>query len=199
MNFKKLLPLLLLVFVLAFAGCSSDDASKDDGASQDSASQDATSAFVEGTVIDATMNTVSILSDEQENMTFATEGAEIETAGDGIVIGDVVTIHYTGELAEGEEVQTATVDRIVVVKNMIDEALNDVTNTVSGKITDATMNSVTISAADGNQYTFMTDGAEVGGAAEGLEIGKDITISYIGELDATIGDAVQQVGVTKID
>lgn len=54
--------------------------------------------------------------------------------------------------------------------------------TVSGTITDASMNTVTIQTDDGTELTFSTEDAETSGA-DGLETGSTATIIYAGDID----------------
>ncbi len=56
--------------------------------------------------------------------------------------------------------------------------------TVSGTITDASMNTITITTDDGAELTFGTEDADKSGA-NGLETGSTATIIYSGDIDGT--------------
>lgn len=69
---------------------------------------------VSGTVYDATMNTLTLITDDREVYAFATTDADIEATDDGIVIGYPVTVSYSGQLDDRVPEQTVSPDRIEV-------------------------------------------------------------------------------------
>lgn len=134
-----------------------------------------------GAIEDATMNTITIKTIAGDTYSFTKENASVEV-GNGLLIGENVTIYYTGTLQDAQN-QTAEAVRIT------DET------TLTGKITDATMNTITIGIEGDKVFSFGTEDASVE-AADGLLIGETVTIYYTGDLDAEA--EVQTVTVVRI-
>lgn len=188
---KKVLIVLLVLVIVAAIGVGlyfilrpSDDAASSSSAIAENS--------IDGTVYDAAMNTLSIETGNGARYVFSTEGALIEAGGDGLVIGDSVTVYYTGDLVEGQEAQTVTVTRVVVTSL---PAQQD--QSVVGVVTDATMNTLTIELANGATYTFSTGDAEMDTGADGLLVGDTVTVYYQGEL--AVDQQVQTVTVTRVE
>lgn len=58
-------------------------------------------------------------------------------------------------------------------------------NTVTGEVVDATMNTLTIKTDDGQELTFMTEGADTSGLSNGLTVGEEVTVTYDGDIEGT--------------
>lgn len=195
---KKILLVALLAALVILAGCGAGAVSSlvesgSESSSVSAASSGASSLAgdgsnaldgeraIGGAIEDATMNTITIKTIAGGTYSFTKENASVEV-GNGLLIGENVTIYYTGTLQDAQN-QTAEAVRIT------DEA------TLTGKITDATMNTITIGIEGDKVFSFGTEDASVE-AADGLLIGETVTIYYTGDLDAEA--EVQTVTVVRI-
>ncbi|MFV0351302.1 MAG: hypothetical protein ACK5JF_03190 [Oscillospiraceae bacterium] len=195
---KKILLVALLAALVILAGCGAGAVSSlvksgSESSSVSAASSGASSLAgdgsnaldgeraIGGAIEDATMNTITIKTIAGGTYSFTKENASVEVEN-GLLIGENVTIYYTGTLQDAQN-QTAEAVRIT------DEA------TLTGKITDATMNTITIGIEGDKVFSFGTEDASVE-AADGLLIGETVTIYYTGDLDAET--EVQTVTVVRI-
>lgn len=82
---------------------------------------------LQGTLTDATMNTLTVQAVDGSSYTFGTEGVELATGEDGLLIGEAVTITYRGDLDSKQAEQTVELLSITV-EGSPDEGLesNDV-------------------------------------------------------------------------
>lgn len=106
---------------------------------------------VTGTVLDVSMNTLTVAAGEQEYTLYIAD-AEHEYAN-GIQTGNTVTVTYVGSLEDPEHLMVTKVqdsDPNEAAKNAVYE----------GTIVDATMNTLTIQTEDGAVMTFIKEGAE---------------------------------------
>lgn len=55
---------------------------------------------LQGTLTDATMNTLTVQAVDGSSYTFGTEGVELATGEDGLLIGEAVTITYRGDRSD---------------------------------------------------------------------------------------------------
>ncbi len=69
---------------------------------------------ISGTVYDATMNTLTLITDDRKVYAFATEGVDTRVTDSGIIIGYPVTVEYYGQLDDGTREQTVSLDHIEV-------------------------------------------------------------------------------------
>lgn len=195
---KKILLVALLAAFVILAGCGAGAVSSlvksgSESSSVSAASSGASSLAgdgsnaldgeraIGGAIEDATMNTITIKTIAGGTYSFTKDNASVEVEN-GLLIGENVTIYYTGTLQDAQN-QTAEAVRIT------DEA------TLTGKITDATMNTITIGIEGDKVFSFGTEDASVE-AADGLLIGETVTIYYTGDLDAET--EVQTVTVVRI-
>lgn len=74
------------------------------------AAEAATVSIITGEVIDAAMNTVIIRTEDGADLIFSKEDAEIDL-NDGFVIGNLITIEYTGKI-EGNDASLAKAVKI---------------------------------------------------------------------------------------
>lgn len=100
-----------------------------------------------GTVVDASMNTLTITAEDGQRYTLNIMDAQHEYAN-GIQTGNIVTITYEGNLSDMENV--------IVVKVQDEDPNTAAQNAVyEGTIIDGTMNTVTIETDDGAMMTFL--------------------------------------------
>lgn len=69
-------------------------------------------------------------------------------------------------------------------------------DTITGTVEDASMNTLYLSDATGVIYLFSTEGVEIEGGADGLEVGDTVTVSFEGTIQPT--DQMQDVTVTSV-
>lgn len=93
---KKRLMMVLLAAVVVMAVCACSGPSEEK---------------LQGTVVDATMNTLTIQTDDGQEYTFATEDADTSGLADGLTIGNKVLVTYTGEI-KGTDASGAAVTSI---------------------------------------------------------------------------------------
>lgn len=72
-----------------------------------------------------------------------------------------------------------------------------VVQTVSGIVSDATMNTLQIETAEGNLYNFSIQDVEIVAGENGLLIGAEVEVSYYGELEASVMNEAVKIVVTK--
>lgn len=75
-------------------------------------SASAATQTIDGVLVDATMSTITIQTADGGRYTFDKSGAQV--TGDGLVIGENVTLHLCGTLQPGETIQTALLMAIVI-------------------------------------------------------------------------------------
>lgn len=78
-----------------------------------SGSQDAKDE-VTGVLLDATMNTAVLVTENKDTLSFATGGAEMITPESGMMIGDTLTVTYEGDLDNRNSFPAATARKVVV-------------------------------------------------------------------------------------
>ncbi len=127
-----------------------------------------------GTVEDASMNTLTVQVDGQ-NYTVNISDAQHEYAN-GIQTGNKVTITYIGDLSDSD------VQIVKVTDSDPNTAASDAVYT--GKITDATTNTITIQTNDGATMTF--DKSEADDEVGDLEVG--ISVSIVADASASSSD-----------
>ena len=192
---KKILALLLAgAVILGVSACNKKD---DQPAAP--GEMEAAEKLVQGSVTDATMNTLVIDAGGDKIVTFSTEDAD-KTAADGIMIGDEVSVYYTGTLKTGANDVNKAI-RIEKEEAPVDEeddaegtaisataSLAEGEDMVEGIIDDASMNTLTMITTDGVTVSFSTMEADKTGA-DGLTIGTAVRVYYEGEL-ATDGNSI---------
>lgn len=127
---KKLTGVVVFMFVLLLAACSAQSSGAVVSSSSKAESSGAPSILsgsastsegslphstpeekqVSGTIVDATMNTITIETMEGMQLSFGTADADKSDAS-GLLLGSRVTIYYVGEI-EGEDTSNAVVTRI---------------------------------------------------------------------------------------
>ncbi len=167
--------LCLMLALSLFAGCAG---STDPGK-------------VEGSLVSLTGNLLTMQSTTGEELIFDVSPVASSMTGDYLA-GDAVTVTYTGKI-NGADTSKATV--VAVTNSTVHETPAAVEQTMAGTLVEATMNGVTITnAADGNNYLFMTEGAEMH-IMDGLVVGNVLSITYTGTLNGTDTSGVTVVKV----
>ncbi|MDL2327646.1 hypothetical protein LJC64_03200 [Ruminococcaceae bacterium OttesenSCG-928-A11] len=144
---------------------------------------------IEGTITDASMNTISIAADGR-TLTFSTMDAEVDGS---LNVGETVVITFDGELDESAEVQSVQVTRVVVTggaaaqqpatqqpaaSSQAQQPAGE-TKTLEGTVEDVAPAALYMSDATGVVYQFTTTDVEIEGE---LAEGGSVTVYYIGEL-----------------
>ncbi len=121
---------------------------------------------LEGTVLDVSMNTVTVAAEGQE-YTFNIMDAEHEYAN-GIQTGNTVVVTYIGSLERLEE--------LIVIKVQDSDPNEGAKDALYvGEIVDATMNTVTIRTEDDAVMTFIKEGASVN--LDSLQVGLKVKVT----------------------
>lgn len=119
------------------------------------AADGAVTGTVIGTLEELTAGQITILSDNGNGWTFDTTEAAISLPS-GARIGNLVAIDYSGTLSEGEN-QRADALRIVGSYDVDEqEESAEETLTAEGTLKELTMNTITLTQADGTEVTFST-------------------------------------------
>lgn len=128
-----------------------------------------------GTVMDATNSGVSVMDSRGNTYFFTREKASVE--GGSLLIGDTVTVSYTGELGNNPK---AT--RIVITKSAPVAAGG---GTMVGIVDEFSMSTLSIFDANGNAFLFSKENATISGGTPA--IGSSVSVTYTG----TLGDGPQ--------
>lgn len=145
-----------------------------------------TENHIEGSIVDATMNTLTIQTEGGETFSFSTMDADM-SAVDGLLIGSAVKVYYVGEI-DG----TNTADATVLKVTMSGE------KSIIGTVTDATMNTLILQLDNGELIQFSTEDADKSGLHK-LLIGDRITVVYTGFIYGTSTENVMVVRLTSPD
>lgn len=167
------------------------------GAQSSSASVTEAEAFIEGQIEDATLSSL-ILVDAASGAKYLFDATDAAVTGaDSLQEGDIVHLFYKGALVDGQSMQPVTVERINVTQSSAASApANGIESPVAGSVIDATMNTITITTADGLTLTFGTEDAVVN-SEDGIIIGDEVEIYFDGT--ANPAEQVQTVQVGTID
>ncbi len=140
-----------------------------------------------GTVVDATMNTVSIKTSDGRKLSFATDKANRSHMG-GLTIGKQITVTYTGTV-QGSDTSLAQVTKIAGYYPLI-------TSCVIGKLVETGTNSLTIRTSGGTKLTFAT---EMGSATpvKDWSAGTEVMVSYSGTISGSDASGATVVKVEK--
>lgn len=202
---KVLVICLALVMILALAACGSTPSS----------SAAPAEGSVKGTVADATMNTLTLQAPNGQEYIFGTEGAEISSP-EGLLVGDEVTVHYTGTLDESKTQQDVTVTEIFVDSEADPNppaasspapssqpaapppaaSTGDV-KSFEGVIDKYDGDTMIVADATGVDYLFPLDGADLHVGSEGFKEGDNVIVYYYGELVESPNLQNVQVGEVK--
>lgn len=141
---------------------------------------DPTVSHIEGKIVDATMNTLTIQAESGEALSFSTMDADM-SAADGLVIGNTVKVYYAGEI-DGSNTADVTVLKVTMRGE----------KSIVGTVADATMNTIVLQLDNGELLQFGTEDADKSGLQE-LLIGDRITIVYTGIIYGTSTEDVMVI------
>ncbi len=162
---KFLKTLVGLSLVLTLTSCSSNNETSKDG-------------LIEGILKSFSGNLLTIETLKGEELIFDVSQATIETTH-GLLSGDDVLLKYEGKISDKDTSNA-------VVKQVIDKTTSDPelqASTISGKLVDSSMNTITIETNEG-KYTFSTALVEMD-VRNGLVNGNIIYVTYIGKINGT--------------
>ncbi len=132
-----------------------------------------------------------------EKYYFSTDDDTVISSGD-IAEGDTVTVAYTGDITGNDLVPatkiTAKSSGSSTTTGTGSTGSSTKNETISGTVTAASMNTVTIETSGGTTYTFSTMDADIG-ITGGIEEGMDITLHYSGDLS----EGAEGVTVTSVE
>ena len=178
---------LVLALALSTAACGTNPPPVSAPAASSAA---AGAGSIKGTVADATMNTVTIQVPNGSEYTFPTEGVEV-SGSDGLLLGDEITIQYTGTFDEGNQVQQVTVTAI----NVDTEGPNHTTGQPAAAAPTGDVKSLEgvideydggdtmlVADATGVDFLFPLAGADLHVGEEGFKVGDNVIVYYYGEL-----------------
>lgn len=95
--------------------------------------------IIEGTVVDATMNTLTVHGEDNCEYCFGTDGVNIATGKTGVVIGNPVSISYRGELASNTYVQNVELLSITITDANLTTNNSEIINVISDNIKPSTL------------------------------------------------------------
>ncbi|NCB99413.1 MAG: hypothetical protein EOM34_01900 [Clostridia bacterium] len=168
------------------------------GTSSTTTSGTSTSGEMTGTVVEYTEGGKLVIENAKdgESYYFSTANATVSSTDD-IEEDSTVTVSYTGDI-NGDDLVPAT--KITLKTAGTSSAGSSTTTTaakgetISGTVTDATMNTVTIETTAGVTYTFSTMDADID-ITGGLETDMDVTLYYNGDLT----EGAENVTVTSVE
>ncbi len=182
---KQTIAAVLFVLALACAGCSNKAAEPTTTATATAAETSAAEtteetetereeASMTGEVTAVNGDIVTVLSDDdQAEYQLDLSEAEVIRSFD-LMAGDRVYVDYY----EGEE-SPLSAFFMEVEESILAQEMDPV---VEGTVTDAAMNTITITTEEGNEYTFLKNNAYVV-AKNGLAADSLAQVTYVGELD----------------
>lgn len=111
-----------------------------------------TDPYVEGTVEDATMNTITLKLEDGESYTFNTTNAYV-VGKEGITVDKKATVTFIGDVEDTDPIPLA-------VKVVMEDSYNTPEaelNAFSGEVAQIEEDSIVLESADGDFYTFVSD------------------------------------------
>lgn len=132
-----------------------------------------TDPSVEGTVEDATMNTLTLKLEDGKSYTFTTSNAYMASK-DGILVDKKATVTFIGEIEDTEPNPLAVK---VVMENAYGTPEAEL-NAFSGEVAQIEENSIVLESADGDFYTFVSEDLDFGS----YKTGDTLQIFYTGTI-----------------
>lgn len=130
-----------------------------------------TDPTVEGTVADATMNTLTLTTDDGDSYTFTTSNAYV-VGQEGILVDQKATVTYIGDVED-------TDPNPLAVKIVMEDSYNTPEadlNAFSGEVAQIEGDSIVLKSADGDFYTFVSEDLDF----SSCKLGDTIQIFYTG-------------------
>lgn len=132
-----------------------------------------TDPSVEGTVEDATTNTLTLKLEEGESYTFNTANAYV-VAKDGVTVDKKATVTFIGDIEDTEPNPLAVK---IVMEDSYDTPEAEL-NAFSGEVAQVEDSSIIMVSADGDFYTFVSDDIDF----SSYKAGDSIQIFYTGTI-----------------
>lgn len=132
-----------------------------------------TDPSVEGTVEDATMNTLTLKVESGESYTFTTTNAYV-VGKDGITVDKKATVTFIGDAED-------TDPNPLAVKIVMEDSYNTPEaelNAFSGEVAQIEEESIVLESADGDFYTFVSDDIDF----SSYKVGDSLQIFYTGTI-----------------
>ena len=108
---RILIVTLIFMLVMACAACSKPEPAPEPAPVAEAPVE--SDGSLRGTVVDASMSTVTVQVPNGSEFTFGIDGVEVSSPK-GLLIGDEITIHYIGSFDDSAQVQSAKVSGIFV-------------------------------------------------------------------------------------
>lgn len=144
----------------------------------ETADPNATGGTLNGTISEITGERIVILGDDGDSYYFTHDKCKM-VLGNGIQDTNYVSVKFTGDVY-GPEIVPA----VEITDNTTNSAPQTENSTkVTGTITDVTMNTLSISADDGQELSFTITGVPVN-ITGGLMIGETVGINYTGDVSS---------------
>lgn len=192
------------VLALSISACGTNDTQNTDDTdiiSQQDETDEVQTEVVTGVVIEATMHNVTIEAEDGSTYSFGC-GDETEIVSSSGNLGDTVSVEYEGEYKENmvakkiQLVEEADEDVSSTVSGLaeIDEQSEDDPDAVkylSGTVTDATMNNITVDWNGENFTLLKTDDTVVAGD---VSLGSTVIICYTGK----ITDGAEVIDISEV-
>ena len=174
---KTMTLILILSFLLGLCACNSAPPSASDPAP-------AVETVKTGTVLEASMHTLSITAADGTTYSFITDDSTT-VIGSALSAGDTVSVAFDGAYKENVLAKTVTVDQKAAPEPTAAQtpeasALEDSgPTTITGVVIEASLHTLMVAAGDGTTYSFLTDDAtEVVGDSENL--GDTVSVTFAG-------------------
>ncbi len=151
---------------------------------------------ITGTVVEATMNTITVQTEDDETYLCATEDTEFDLSG-GITLGMEVEVTLTSE--ESDEYGLYTAEKVTETG---DDTEEDRTATapdtdLTGTVAEATMNTITLQTDDGETYLIATEDAEFD-LSDGITLGMEVEVTLTSDTSDEYGlftaETVTEIG-----
>ena len=128
LNNFLLLGVFILIVSLVFTGCTGGENNENEGETGIEENEPNNNENVpteeeepkeevkvlKGTIKDGTMETITVLGEDENEYSFITEDIEVKTGESGLLIGNPVTVEYVGELDETTNAQEVEIVSITV-------------------------------------------------------------------------------------
>lgn len=126
-----------------------------------------------GTVTEGTMNTVSVEDPSGEVYIYARDESNYANDGEGLLVGDKATVYYEKDITEA---------LFIVTEHNYLAKIDPSWSKVKGKVKDAAMSTVTIELPDGTVFGYERNPAFYSNDGNGITIGDDADVYYVGDL-----------------
>ncbi len=142
--------------------------------------------YLFGYIIDVSAGGFELITDNEVVYGFSRNDATQIVSDAGLEMDNAVVVMYQGNLNVDAQAQSVVVSEVTVL------------GTLYGTVSDATMNTISVTAStDGQVYIFPTEDADVVVGEDGILVGDEIEVAYKGRLSTDAGQA-QQLEYTHI-